>query len=133
VSASDPHATLDDASFPLVIHFASGSSLLRERDLVSDLPILRNGPAGTFVRFKSGLKVSLPTDQIVGMEETGDTARVAFGGMQFVGCVDDRLQFARVRELHPEDHLSPDRSHLMILETPWVTSIVVDGRTVWAG
>jgi hypothetical protein len=34
---------------PLLIEFAPHTSLYRERELVSQLPIIRNGPAGTFV------------------------------------------------------------------------------------
>ena len=75
----------------LSIEFAPGTSLYRERDLVSQLPILRNGPAGTFVMFPTGLRVSLPTDQIVNMDDTGGCARVAFGGMHFSGVDDGRL------------------------------------------
>ena len=70
---------------PLLIEFAPETSLYRERDLQSHLPIVQNGPAGTFVVFPSGERVSLPTDQIVfaddkdGAEprsETGDTPGV---------------------------------------------------------
>jgi len=39
--------------------------------------------------------------------------------------------FARVRELHPEDELSPDRSHTMRLEPAWVAAILVHGQPVW--
>jgi len=45
---------------PLLIEFAPQTSLYRERDLVSHLPIVRNGPAGTFVVFPDGVRVSLP-------------------------------------------------------------------------
>ena len=117
---------------PLLIEFAPGTSLYRERDLVSQLPILRNGPAGTFVVFRDGLRVSLPTDQIVSADDAGGRARVAFGGMRFLGYDDGRLRFVRVRELHPEERLSPARSHIMTLELPWVSSIWADGRVVWS-
>jgi hypothetical protein len=40
---------------PLVIVFAPGTSLDRERDLISHLPIVRNGPTGTFVAFPSSV------------------------------------------------------------------------------
>src|SRR5688500_13727792 len=45
---------------PLLIEFAPHTSLYRERELVSQLPIIRNGPAGTFLVFPGGLRVSLP-------------------------------------------------------------------------
>ena len=114
-----------------MIEFAPGTSLYRERDLVSQLPILRNGPAGTFVVFPNGLRVSLPTDQIVSADDTGGRAWVSFGGMHFVGFEGGCLIFSRVRELHPEERLSPARSHIMKLEPSWVSSILVDGRLVW--
>ncbi len=41
---------LSEALPPLVIQFAAGSSLEREQDRPSQLPIYRNGPPGTFVR-----------------------------------------------------------------------------------
>ncbi len=121
--------TLDDA--PLVIEFAPATSVYRERERVSQLPILRNGPVGTFVLFPSGLRVSLPTDQVISTDEAGGRARVGFGGMRFTGLERGRLTFARVRELHPEEELSPDRSHTMRLEPPWVSSIRANGRVVW--
>jgi hypothetical protein len=52
--------------------------------------------------------------------------------MRFVGCHDGLLQFHRVRELLPVEHLSPDRSHVMTLHTTWVAAILVDGRVVWS-
>jgi hypothetical protein len=116
---------------PLLIDFAPGTSLLRETERPSQLPILGNGPVGTFVIVPEGLRVSLPTDQIVRMDDAGGHARVAFGGMQFVGCREGLLRFHRVRELHPAEQLSPDRSHVMTLQTAWVTAILVDGRVVW--
>ena len=117
----------------LVIEFAPGTSIYREQDRVSDLPILRNGPPGTFVVFPNGLRVSLPTDQIVRAGEADARAEVVFGGMRFEGVEDGCLIFVRVRELHPEDQLSPDRSHVMTLQREWVASISVDGQHVWPG
>ena len=76
-------------------------------------------------------RVSLPTDQIVSMDDTGGCARVAFGGMHFSGVDDGRLIFVRVQELHPEEQLSPARSHIMALEAPWVSLILANGRPVW--
>lgn len=116
---------------PLLIEFAPETSLYRERDLVSDLPIVRNGPAGTFVVFPDGVRVSLPPDQIVFAEDSDGRARVGFGGMSFAGTEDGRLIFFRVRELRPENQLSPARSHKMTLEPHRVSSIRVDGHPVW--
>jgi hypothetical protein len=53
--------------------------------------------------------------------------------MRFVGSEQGRLAFVRVRELFPEDQLSPDRSHKMLLDPQWVATISVDGRPVWSG
>lgn len=122
---------MDLKTAPLLVAFAPGTSLYRERDLISQLPVLRNGPAGTFVVFPDGLRVSLPTDQVVGVDDSGGRARVAFGGMDFTGFKDGRLVFIRARELHPEERLSPARSHVMTLEPPWVSSIQMNGRLVW--
>jgi hypothetical protein len=116
---------------PLLIDFATPTSLLREQDRTSALPIVGNGPPGTFVLFPDGLRVSLPTDQIVFADDTGGHARVGFGGMRFDGLEQGRLLFVRIRELVPEDQLSPARSHKMLLETQWVAAISVDGRRVW--
>jgi hypothetical protein len=77
--------------------------------------------------------VSLPTDQIVFADDTGGRARVGFGGMRFVGSEDGHLVFVRIRELFPEDQLSPARSHKMLLDPQWVTTISVDGLPVWPG
>jgi hypothetical protein len=41
---------------------------------------VEDGPPGTFVLFPHGLRVSLPTDQIVAADDDGGRARVAFGG-----------------------------------------------------
>jgi hypothetical protein len=116
---------------PILIEFAPRTSLHRERDLVSQLPIVRNGPPGTFVVFPDGLRVSLPTDQIVFTDDHDGRASVGFGGMRFTGLEDGRLKFVRIRELLPEDQLSPARSHTMLLDPDWVAMISVDGRPVW--
>lgn len=113
------------------IEFARKTLLLRETDRGSDLPIVRNGPPGTFVVFPGGLRVSLPTDQIVAADAGRGSARVAFGGMRFDGVEGGQLAFTRVRELHPEATLSPDRSHKMLLAPEWVAAVIVDGRRVW--
>lgn len=116
---------------PLLIKFAAPSSLLREQHRASMLPIVSNGPPGTFVLFPNGLRVSLPTDQIVFSDDAGGRAQVGFGGMHFVGADEGQLVFVRVRELFPEDQLSPARSHTMVLDPRWVSAIAVDGTPVW--
>jgi hypothetical protein len=113
-----------------VIEFAVASSLHREQHRASQLPIVGNGPPGTFVLLP-GLRVSLPTDQIVFADDGGDCARVGFGGMRFVGLQDERLVFERVRELWPDDRLSPDRSHRMLLDPDWVSKVTEGGQRVW--
>jgi hypothetical protein len=120
-------------NIPLLIDFAASTSLLREQHRTSTLPIIGNGPPGTFVLFPNGLRVSLPTDQIVFADDTGGRARVGFGGMRFVGSEDGHLVFVRIRELFPEDQLSPARSHKMLLDPRWVATISVDGLPVWPG
>ena len=49
---------MDDV--PLLIAFAPQTSLYRERDLVSQLPIIRNGPAGMFVVSRGGVRGRCP-------------------------------------------------------------------------
>jgi hypothetical protein len=61
----------------------------------SALPIVGNGPPGTLVLFPGGLRVSLPTAQIVVADDACDHVRVGFGGMHFVGLEDGRLLFWR--------------------------------------
>jgi hypothetical protein len=100
-------------------------------DRISTLPILGNGPPGTFVLFPDRFRISLPTDQIVFAEDRGGHAQVGFGGMEFVGPADGQLVFVRVREVLPPEQLSPDRSHVMRLDQRWVDSISLDGRVVW--
>ena len=124
-----PKRRVDD--IPLVIDFATPSSIFREHNRISTLRIIGNGPPGTFVLFPNGLLVSLPTDQIVFADDSGGHARVGFGGMQFVGSEEGHLVFVRIRELLPEDQLSPARSHTMLLDPRWVDAISVDGRHAW--
>src|SRR6185295_359513 len=118
---------------PLLIDFAAPSSIFRERDRISALRIIGNGPPGTFVVFPDGLRVSLPTDQIVFADDTVGHARVGFGGMQFVGSDQGHLVFVRIREVLPEEQLSPARSHTMRLDSRLVSTVSVDGRPVWPG
>jgi hypothetical protein len=117
---------------PLVVAFAAGSVLHREADRPSDLPIVRNGPPGTFVML-DGVRISLPTDQIVGAFDAGGAVTVAFGGMRFTGVAGRRLAFRRIRDLLPEEQLSPDRSWTMTLEPHWVATVHDGGRQVWPG
>jgi hypothetical protein len=118
-------------NLPLIIDFTAPSSVRLERHRVSALPIIGNGPPGTFVIFPAGLSVSLPTDQIVFVDDSGGHVRVGFGGMQLVGVADGQLVFTRIRELFPEDQLSPARSHEMHLDVRWVTAITAGGRPAW--
>ena len=117
--------------FPLLIDFVAPSSILREPNRISALPILGNGPPGTFVLLADRLRVSLPTDQIVFADDAGGPARVGFGGMHFVGLDGAHLVFVRIRELFPEAQLSPARSHTMRLETKWVATVSIEGRPGW--
>jgi hypothetical protein len=116
---------------PLIIDFTTPTALVREQNRTSSLPIIGNGPPGTFVLFPHGFRVSLPTDQIIFADDDSGHVRVGFGGMQFVGVEQGRLVFIRIRELFPEDQLSPDRSHTMRLDPQWVAAISEDGRRVW--
>ncbi len=118
---------------PLLIDFATPSSIVREHNRISTLRIIGNGPPGTFVVFPNGLRVSLPTDQIVFADDRLGHARVGFGGMQFVGSDEGHLVFVRIRELVPEDQLSPTRSHTMRLESQRVAAVAVDGHPIWPG
>mgnify|MGYP001580045508 CR=1 FL=1 len=116
---------------PLLIEFVSGSELYREPKVASKLPIVRNGPPGTFVVFADGTRVPLPTDQIVLGERADGRARVGFGGMSFEGMEEGPLVFYRVRDLQPEEQLSPERGRKMTLKPHMVSAVYVDGRAVW--
>lgn len=115
-----------------MIDFAAPSSIFREPNRISALPIIGNGPPGTFVIFPGRLRVSLPTDQIVFTDDTSGHARVGFGGMRFVGFQEGQLVFVRSREVLPEERLSPARSPTMLLDPRWVAMVSSDGRLVWA-
>lgn len=120
-------------AYPLLIEFASGTRITREPEVQSQLPILRNGPPGTSVVFRDGAQVPLPTDQIIFAEDGGGAAQVGFGGMSFAGIEDGELVFLRVRDLQPEELLSPQRGRRMTIEPRMVASIAVDGHVVWPG
>ena len=119
------------SELPLLIEFIAKTELYRAPDVVPRLPIVQNGPPGTLVVFLDGRKVPLPTDQIVFNDDTTGCARVGFGGMSFEGIEDGYLVFHRVRELQPEEQLSPQRGRRMTLEPGMVSAIHVDGRKVW--
>jgi hypothetical protein len=116
----------------LTITFAARTRLHQEEDRKSQLPIHRNGPPGTFVLFPNGLRVSLPTDQIVSADVSQGCAIVVFGGMHFVGEKATDLIFVRARELWPEDALSPARSHTMVLDAAWVQSVDDAHTRLWS-
>jgi len=119
------------SELPLLIEFIAKTQLYRDPEVVPKLPIVQNGPPGTFVVFSDGRKVPLPTDQIVFDDDTTEGARVGFGGMSFEGIEDGYLVFYRVRDLQPEEELSPERGRRMTLEPQLVSAIYVDGRKVW--
>jgi hypothetical protein len=48
---------------------------------------------------------------------------VGFGGFRYDGLIDGAHTCTRVRELRPENELSPDRSFIMKLQPEWVKSI----------
>src|SRR6266852_2529688 len=102
-------------NYPLLIEFVPGTRISREPEVVSKLPILQNGPPGTSVVFGDGAQVPLPTDQIVFAEDGRGAARVGFGGMTFEGMEGGQLVFFRVRDLQPEQLLSPQRGRRMTL------------------
>ncbi|MBA3540827.1 MAG: hypothetical protein H0T79_14540 [Deltaproteobacteria bacterium] len=116
---------------PLLIEFVVDTTIYREPDFVPRLPILQNGPPGTFIVFADGRRVSLPTDQIVFSDDTGARARVGFGGMRYVGIEDGFLVFLRVRDLQPPETLPPGRGRRMTLKPEMVSTIYVDGGEVW--
>ncbi len=120
-------------AYPLLIEFTAGTRITREPEVVSPLPILQNGPPGTSVVFRDGAEIPLPTDQIVFAEDGGGAAQVGFGGMSFAGIEDGELVFLRVRDLQPEELLSPQRGRRMTIEPRMVASIAVDGHVVWPG
>ena len=116
---------------PLLIEFVDRTNIYREPDITPQLPIVQNGPPGTFVIFSDGTRVPVPTDQVVFADDTGGCARVGFGGMRFDGLEEGRLVFHRIRDLEPEHMLSPERGRKMTFETRMVSSISVDGRPTW--
>ena len=130
-SSTSAACHVPERDLPLLIEFSAPSALRRERERSSGLPIVGNGPPGTFVVFSSGWRVSLPTDQIVHAEDADGFARVGFGGMRYVGVESGYVIFSRVHEMFPEALLSPDRSHAMRLELRWVAVVFTRGEEVW--
>ncbi len=121
-------------NYPLLIEFVPGTRISRDPafvEFVSTLPIVQNGPPGTSVVFGDGATVPLPTDQIVFGEDSDGAAHVGFGGMRFEGTEGGQLIFLRVRDLQPEELLSPQRGRRMTLKPHMVASIAVNGRVVW--
>jgi hypothetical protein len=120
-----------DAPVFCSVEFVPGSHVDRERPFVPGLPIVRNGPPGTFVTFADGRRVPLPTDQITSVENGGGAARVGFGGMRFEGVEDGQLTFRRVRDLAAEHELSPERGRRMTLDPQMVAAVFMEGRLAW--
>jgi hypothetical protein len=118
-------------SFPVLVEFAPRTRLFQEPVLTRTLPMVHNGPPGTFVLFPDGLRVPLPTDQIVHADDSFGNARVAFGGMRFDGLEDGTLVFRRVRDLWAPERLSPERGRRMTFEPTLVSTIHVDGELAW--
>jgi hypothetical protein len=117
--------------FPLLVEFTSRTRLVREPVLTRTLPMVHNGPPGTFVIFPDGFRLPLPTDQIVHADDSFGRAQVAFGGMRFDGLEADVLVFHRVRDLLPPEQLSPERGRRMTLDRHLVSSIHVHGELAW--
>jgi hypothetical protein len=122
--------TVEEPAF-CVVEFVPGSRVHREPPFVPGLPILGNGPPGTFVSFAGGRRVPLPTDQITAAHDDGGAARVTFGGMRFEGVEGGQLTFRRVRELAAEHQLSPERGRRMTLEPEMVVAVFMEGRLAW--
>ena len=113
------------------VEFVRGSRLHKETPFVPTLPIVQNGPPGTFVGFADGRRVPLPTDQIVSAEDGSGAAHVSFGGMRWAGVEGGLLIFHRVRDLLAEHELSPERGRRMTLEPAMVAAVFMEGRLVW--
>ena len=120
-----------EIAYPLCVEFVAGTHVYKEADFVPRLPIVGNGPPGTFVVFADGSRVPLPTDQIVFASDEGAVARVGFGGLAFVGIEEGLLVFHRVRDLQPAETLSTQRGTRMTLAPAMVARITVDGEPAW--
>jgi hypothetical protein len=125
-----------DAPVFCAVEFVPGSRVYREPPSEKPLfgpglPIVQNGPPGTFVTFADGRRVPLPTDQVVSAEDRDGAARVGFGGMRFDGVEAGLLTFRRVRDLLAEHELSPERGRRMTLEPGMVAAVFMEGRLAW--
>jgi hypothetical protein len=114
-----------------VVEFVQGTRVEKERAFTPGLPVVQNGPPGTFVTFADGRRVPLPTDQIVLAEDNGGAARVGFGGMRFNGLEEGLLTFVRVRDLVAAHQLSPERGRRMTLEQKMVAAVFMEGLLAW--
>ena len=126
----------EDADAFCVVEFAKGSHVEKEPSVSRApsgprLPILQNGPPGTFVRFADGRRVPLPTDQVVSTADDAGAARVGFGGMRFDGIEGGLLTVRRFRDLLAEHELSPERGRRMTLEPNMVAAVFMEGRLAW--
>jgi hypothetical protein len=110
-------------SVPVVIEFAPGSRLQNSED--SDALA-----AEAIVILKNGLRISVPADQIVASGSPGGVM-LGLGGMSFEGMQDGKFVFWRVRDLLPEDRLSPDRGDKMTLDPAAISRIQVQGTQVY--
>lgn len=122
---------LDPSSVPVLVEFLDGSRITRGKLVSVSLPIVQNGPPGTFVHFPGGGGVPVPTDQVVFCDDRTGSARVGVGGMRFDGIEDGLLSFRRVHDLVPEEFLSPERGFHMTLEPETVKGVLVRGHRVW--
>jgi hypothetical protein len=121
----------DQAPVFCVVEFVPGSRLYQEPPFLPGLPVMQNGPPGTFVTFADGRRVPVPTDQIVLAEDGGGAARVGFGGMRFDGVEGGLLTFRRVHDVLPEHQLSPERGRRMTLEPHTVSAVFMQGKLAW--
>jgi len=124
---------ISDSRTPVfcIVEFVQWTRVEKERAFVPGLPVVQNGPPGTFVTFADGRRVPLPTDQIVFAEDNGGAARVGFGGMRFDGVEGGLLIFLRVRDLVPGHELSPERGRRMTLEPKMIAAVFMEGRLAW--
>lgn len=118
-------------SIPLVVEFVKGSKIRQDEPAESPLPVLYSSPPGTYVTLPSGREIPIPTDQIVLEEQNESSLRIGLGGMSFEGVENEHLVFWRVRDLWPEEKLSPERSLKMTLHPESVKSIIWNGQRVW--
>ena len=81
---------------PLLIDFVAPTSLLREPNRNISTSGYWKRSARHLCPFPNGLRVSLPTDQIVFADDTRGHAEFGFGGMRFVGSKEGRLVFVRI-------------------------------------